>query len=155
MVNTELFFLSIGDMVLKISSEIFSSFRFPLIPSYSLHRLLLQSFNQSPEIKLSTFLLKLVCEIPRIFERASPSNFRTQGSFIHIIGFSETETTCHKFPLKLISVLKKTIKAFLCSHIFSLRWSETKNLKILIIDNLFSCHLMVMKLCTVIELGIT
>ena len=28
--------------------------------------------------------LKLVCEIPRSFERASPSNFRTQGSFIHI-----------------------------------------------------------------------
>ena len=25
-----------------------------------------------------------VCEIPRSFERASPSNFRTQGSFIHI-----------------------------------------------------------------------
>ena len=27
---------------------------------------------------------KLVCEIPRSFERSSPSNFRTQGSFIHI-----------------------------------------------------------------------
>ena len=26
----------------------------------------------------------LVCEIPRSFERSSPSNFRTQGSFIHI-----------------------------------------------------------------------
>ena len=26
----------------------------------------------------------LVCEIPRSFERASLSNFRTQGSFIHI-----------------------------------------------------------------------
>ena len=26
----------------------------------------------------------LVCEIPRIFERASPSNFLTQGAFIHI-----------------------------------------------------------------------
>ena len=26
----------------------------------------------------------LVCEIPRSFERLSPSNFRTQGSFIHI-----------------------------------------------------------------------
>ena len=27
---------------------------------------------------------KLVCEIPRSFELASHSNFRTQGSFIHI-----------------------------------------------------------------------
>ena len=26
----------------------------------------------------------LVCEIPKRFERSSPSNFRTQGSFIHI-----------------------------------------------------------------------
>ena len=26
----------------------------------------------------------LVCEIPISFERSSPSNFRTQGSFIHI-----------------------------------------------------------------------
>ena len=28
--------------------------------------------------------IHIVCEIPRIFELASPSNFRTQGSFIHI-----------------------------------------------------------------------
>ena len=28
--------------------------------------------------------LFLVCEIPRRFERSSPSDFRTQGSFIHI-----------------------------------------------------------------------
>ena len=28
--------------------------------------------------------LNLVCKIPRSFERSSPSNFRTQGSFIHI-----------------------------------------------------------------------
>ena len=28
--------------------------------------------------------LNLVCEIPRSFERSSPSNFRTQGSLIHI-----------------------------------------------------------------------
>ena len=27
---------------------------------------------------------KIVCEIPRRFERSSHSNFRTQGSFIHI-----------------------------------------------------------------------
>ena len=26
----------------------------------------------------------IVCEIPRSFERLSPSTFRTQGSFIHI-----------------------------------------------------------------------
>ena len=26
----------------------------------------------------------LVCEIPRSFERSSPSNFRTHGSFTHI-----------------------------------------------------------------------
>ena len=26
----------------------------------------------------------IVCEISRSFERSSPSNFRTQGSFIHI-----------------------------------------------------------------------
>ena len=26
----------------------------------------------------------LVCDIPRSFERSSPSDFRTQGSFIHI-----------------------------------------------------------------------
>ena len=26
----------------------------------------------------------VICEIPRSFERSSPSNFRTQGSFIHI-----------------------------------------------------------------------
>ena len=25
----------------------------------------------------------IICEIPRSFERSSPSNFRTQGSFIH------------------------------------------------------------------------
>ena len=30
------------------------------------------------------FDLYLVCEIPRYFERSSPSNFRMQGSFIHI-----------------------------------------------------------------------
>ena len=30
------------------------------------------------------FHTKLVCEIPRSFERSSPSNLRTQGSFIHI-----------------------------------------------------------------------
>ena len=29
-------------------------------------------------------LRTLVCEIPRRFERSSLSNFRTQGSFIHI-----------------------------------------------------------------------
>ena len=27
---------------------------------------------------------ELVCEIPRSFERSSPSEFRRQGSFIHI-----------------------------------------------------------------------
>ena len=32
---------------------------------------------------------------------------------------------------------------------------RNKNLKILIIDNFFSCHLMVIKFCTVIELGNT
>ena len=31
---------------------------------------------------INTF--SLVSEIPRSFERASPSNFRTKGSFIHI-----------------------------------------------------------------------
>ena len=36
-----------------------------------------------------------------------------------------------------------------------LRWSETKNLKILVIDNFFSCHLKVTKLCTAIKLGST
>ena len=30
------------------------------------------------------FAMNLVCEIPRSFERSSPSDFRTQGSFIHI-----------------------------------------------------------------------
>ena len=33
--------------------------------------------------------------------------------------------------------------------------TETKNLKILITDNFFSCHLIVMQLCTIIELGNT
>ena len=33
---------------------------------------------------LETVSFKIVCEIPRRFERSSPSNFRTQGSFIHI-----------------------------------------------------------------------
>ena len=28
--------------------------------------------------------MKVVCEIPRSFERSSPTNFRTQGSFIHV-----------------------------------------------------------------------
>ena len=37
----------------------------------------------------------------------------------------------------------------------SLRWSETKNLKILIIDSIFSCHLMIMKFCRVTKLGNT
>ena len=38
------------------------------------------------DVSLAIFIarLKLVCEIPRSFERASPSNFRTQGSFVHI-----------------------------------------------------------------------
>ena len=36
---------------------------------------------QSPS---ETFCSILVCKIPRSFERASPSKFRTQGSFIHI-----------------------------------------------------------------------
>ena len=36
-----------------------------------------------------------------------------------------------------------------------LRWSETKKLKSFIIDKFFSCHLTVMKFCTVIELGNT
>ena len=35
------------------------------------------------------------------------------------------------------------------------RWSETKELKISIIDGVFSCHLIVMKLCTVIKRGTT
>ena len=30
------------------------------------------------------FIQNIVCEIPKRFERSSPSNFRTQGSFIHI-----------------------------------------------------------------------
>ena len=34
----------------------------------------------------------------------------------------------------------------------NLRWSETKKLKILIIDNFFFCDLMETKLCTVIEI---
>ena len=33
---------------------------------------------------LAFSVLNIVCEIPRSFERSSPSNFRTQGSFIHI-----------------------------------------------------------------------
>ena len=33
---------------------------------------------------VSFVFLHLVCEIPRSFERSSPSDFRTQGSFIHI-----------------------------------------------------------------------
>ena len=32
----------------------------------------------------ATATMILVCEIPRSFERSSPSNFRMQGSFIHI-----------------------------------------------------------------------
>ena len=40
--------------------------------------------------------------------------------------------------------IKSDMKTFL-------RWSETRSLKIWIIDNFFSCHLMVMKLCTLIE----
>ena len=32
----------------------------------------------------ATATMILVCEIPRSFERSSLSNFRTQGSFIHI-----------------------------------------------------------------------
>ena len=39
--------------------------------------------------------------------------------------------------------------------IFILRLSETKKLKILIIDNFFFHHLMVVKLCTVLEPGNT
>ena len=38
------------------------------------------------------------------------------------------------------------------SKIGSLKSSETKRLKILIIDNVSPCHLVLMKLCTVIEL---
>ena len=34
-----------------------------------------------------------------------------------------------------------------------LRWSETKNLNILTINNFFSCHLVVMKFCVIMELG--
>ena len=34
-------------------------------------------------VAVLTFMI-LVCEIPRSFERSSPSNFRTQSSFIHI-----------------------------------------------------------------------
>ena len=33
----------------------------------------------------------------------------------------------------------------------NLRWSETKNFRILIIDNFLSCHLMLMKLGTLIK----
>ena len=38
----------------------------------------------------------LVCEIPRIFERASPSDFRTQGSFIHIVEKFSSATFFHQ-----------------------------------------------------------
>ena len=80
----------------------------------------MQSLNNSISSNSVEFqMLKdinLVCEIPRSSERSSPSNFRTQGSFIHInsgkiferdllssdnvaksatqnLGFSETEFT--------------------------------------------------------------
>ena len=46
----------------------------------------------------------------------------------------------------------QTFVFFLRIAYSQLRWSETKQLKILIIDHFFSCQLMVMKLCTVIEL---
>ena len=47
-----------------------------------------QAFSYFAPLQSSLFFgncsLELVREIPRSFERASPSNFRTQGSFIHI-----------------------------------------------------------------------
>ena len=46
---------------------------------FSLHQI-----KSSTLVDYHTVKLNLVCEIPRSFERSSPSNFRTQGSFIHI-----------------------------------------------------------------------
>ena len=40
--------------------------------------------NTSQTVKLKLVYSVFVCEIPRSFERSSPSDFRTQGSFIHI-----------------------------------------------------------------------
>ena len=50
-----------------------------LYRSQSVLNLARDYFIQAPFIVPS-----LVCEIPRSFERSSPSDFRTQGSFIHI-----------------------------------------------------------------------
>ena len=82
-------------------------------------------------------------------------------------GWSDLElinTLCRCFETTLVSLyilscvdrnkIRSNLDKTVACHT-SLRWTETKNLKILIIDNFFSCHLMVVKLCTVLELGNT
>ena len=44
----------------------------------------IETFEVTLTIHLAYPFVIVVCEIPRSFERSSPSNFRTQGSFIHI-----------------------------------------------------------------------
>ena len=59
-------------------------------PENAIHKLL--NYDQTARVKedlwrirqFNWWLIRLVCEIPRSFERSIPSHFRTQGSFIHI-----------------------------------------------------------------------
>ena len=56
--------------------------------TYSVSQILWQEMKTPTLFLLTTLSLLeshyLVCEIPRSFERSSPSDFRMQGSFIHI-----------------------------------------------------------------------
>ena len=67
-----------------------------------------------------------------------------------LVDFSKTAILCNR-PNNCCHQNLKSVD----QPLFALRWSETQNLKILIIDNSFSCNLMLMKLCTLIELGNT
>ena len=86
--------------------------------------------------------MELVCEIPRSFERSIPSNFRTQGSFIHInsgkiferdlvssdsaakslnLGFSETEMENDATADSLFSyaIRKEPVRSFISAEAFT------------------------------------
>ena len=64
--------------------------QWPLINTHCFHVKITSQYCLAQRSRIETLKLKichylnLVCEIPRSFDRASPSNFRTQGSFIHI-----------------------------------------------------------------------
>ena len=111
----------------------------------SIHKKL-GSLISKVEFLCGGFLLYVSIKSKTVIKRLN--NITEGHSFDDLVnGSTFFWVTRYSHELKSLDIIRLTF--------VTLRWSETRTLKLLISDNVFLCHLMVMKLCTVIKLGNT